>query len=295
MKGENRSSYFSLIFSMVIMGTIGIFRRYIPISSGLLAFSRGILGSAFIVVFLIIKGRKLFKGLSKRNLFWLAVTGAAIGINWMLLFEAFNYTTVAIATLCYYMQPTIVMVLSYFIFNEVMGLKKIICAIVAVIGMVLVSGITQAGGGQGGNFKGVIYALGASLFYASVVILNKKIKNVDIYEKTAVQLFSAALIMIPYLALSQGFSGIVLDGEVMGLILLVGIVHTGIAYVFYFGSMPGLKAQTIAVFSYIDPIVALLASAIFLKEALSPAGIIGAILILGAAFISEVDFKNKAS
>jgi RarD protein len=221
---------------------------------------------------------------------WLAFSGAVIGFNWILLFEAYNYTTVAVATLCYYMQPTIVVLLSPFVFNEKLTPKKAVCAGIAISGMILVSGV---GGGQSGmhSLAGIAFGLGAAALYAAVVMMNKKISGVDAYEKTMIQLGAAAFIMVPYLFLTGGFksAGTAFSAWVPCLVLIVGLVHTGIAYVLYFASMDGLRTQTIAMLSYIDPVTALLLSAVILHEGMTLRGLAGALLILGAAFISGRD------
>ena len=140
---------------------------------------------------------------------------------------------------------------------------------------------------QGDSFKGILLGLGAAVFYAGVIIMNKKVPGIDAYQKTVIQLFAAGLAMIPYLLLTDGFphTGFTLSSVL--LLLAVGIIHTGIAYVLYFGSMDGLKAQSIAIFSYIDPVSALLFSALLLKEPLSVMNIIGAVMIIGSALVSE--------
>ncbi|MCR4892134.1 MAG: DMT family transporter [Lachnospiraceae bacterium] len=275
------------VSSMLIFGTIGVFRRYIPFSSAFLAFSRGILGGIFLLIFASLrKGTK--ERLANRDLLWLVLSGALIGINWMLLFEAYNYTTVAIATLCYYMQPTIVVLLSPIIFKERLTGKKAICAFFAIIGMVLVSGVINDGSQNRGSFQGVLLGLGAAVFYSIVVIMNKRIAGVDAYQKTRIQLLSAGIVMIPYLLLTDGFRMGEVSVRAIILLILVGIVHTGIAYVLYFGSMEGLSVQTIAILSYIDPVSALLFSALLLRETLSLMSIIGAVMIIGSAIISEM-------
>jgi len=285
----------ALVTSMVIFGTVGIFRRYIPLSSGMLAFARGMLGTLFLIVFVKIRGRKIRHGIGWKNLIWLIVSGIAIGFNWILLFEAYNYTTVSIATLCYYMQPVFVILVSPFVLREKPSARKLICAGVAIFGMVLVSGIFSGEGQDTSDLRGILYGLGAAALYASVILMNKKVQGVDAFEKTIVQLLSAALVMVPYLLITEDFSAIQLDLRTILLVLVVGIVHTGIAYVLYFGSMEGLKAQTIAIFSYIDPVTALILSAILLGETLSAAGIAGAILILGAAVVSELHISPRHS
>ena len=285
---NDRRSTLMFISSMLIFGTIGIFRRYIPLPSAFLAFSRGILGGLFLLAFLKLKRRKQAEKLPVQTVLRLAVSGAVMGVNWILLFEAYNYTTVAVATLCYYMQPTIVVLLSPVIFQERLTLRKGACAAVAVVGMVLVSGVTGGGGPQAGDLRGILFGLGAAVCYAAVVIMNKKIPGVEAFQKTKVQLLSAGIVMIPYLLLTGGFSAEGVSALTVILLLTVGIVHTGIAYVLYFGSFDGLKAQSAAILSYIDPVAALLFSALFLREPLSLPGIAGAVMIIGSAVVSEI-------
>ena len=314
-------SLMMLASSMLIFGTIGIFRRYIPLSSGLLAFSRGLIGAFFLGVFMKFRGllakrqeagsgagsdgikrpgrmqdRMQDSGISlqesqrkssARTKLLLILSGALIGFNWILLFEAYNYTTVATATLCYYMQPTIVILLSPLFFKEHLTAKKLVCAILAVLGMFLVSGAAGQGFPQGNALLGILYGLGAAALYAAVVIMNKCIRNVDPYLKTILQLASASVCITPYLAVTGQFAHVELDRFSVLMLLIVGLVHTGIAYTLYFGSTDGLKAQTIALFSYIDPVSALFFSMIFLHEPMGAAGMAGAFLILGAAFAAE--------
>ena len=284
------------ISSMLIFGTIGVLRRHIPLSSAFIALIRGLLGGLTIFVFMKLKRIKVRENLSRRQVLWLALTGAIMGINWILLFEAFNHTTVAIATLCYYMQPTIVILLSPILFRERLTAKKILCAAVAIIGMILISGI--AGGPQGGKFSGVALGLGAAVLYAAVIIMNKSktICDINAYQKTMIQLLSAGAVMIPYLALSgTGIGSSELTLKVILLLLTAGIIHTGIAYLLYFGSMNGIRVQSIAILSYIDPVSALFFSALFLKEPLSPVGIIGAVMIIGSAIIAEYNPGSRKS
>ncbi len=284
-KKNSDKSITGLVASMLIFGTVGVLRRYIPLPSAVLAFARGILGGLFLFLYAAVspkgRGEKLPPGVFGRAV----LTGAFIGINWMLLFEAYNHTSVAVATLCYYMQPTLVILLSPFFFNEKLTPVKGICAAVSVFGMALVSGVF--GTSQTADTKGVLLGLGAACFYAAVVIMNKKTGAADPYRKTAVMLLSAGAVMIPYILLAgevpeiQAVSGAVVP------VLIMGIVHTGFAYALYFGSMSGLRMQTVAVLSYIDPVSALFFSALLLGEPLTLLNMAGAVLIIGAALISE--------
>lgn len=280
------------IASMLIFGTIGIFRRYIPLPSAFLACARGILGGLFLLAFVKLRGKGESRPLQPLLLLRLAGTGAMIGFNWMLLFEAYNHTTVAVATLCYYMQPTIVILLSPIVFQERLSGRKALCAFVSIFGMILISGV--AGNvSQHQDMLGILLGLGAAALYAGVVIANKKTKGVDAYSRTTVQLLSAGFVMLPYLLLTDGFSGTAFTPLSLLLLLVVGIIHTGVAYVLYFGSMEGLSVQSIAVLSYIDPVSALLFSALLLREAISWPQILGACLIIGSAIISETGQGRK--
>lgn len=292
MKEQNKmSSRLGLIASMTIFGTIGLFVRWIPVTSSILAVIRGFIGAAFLCVWMLLTGKKATKEEIKKNMWLLFFSGAAIGFNWVLLFESYKNTTVSVATLCYYMEPVIVILLSPLFFKEKLGMKKSVCCLIAVLGMVLVSGILGGSVTEGANpVKGMLLGLGAAVLYSSAVIANKFMHDIKAYTRTAIQLLTAAIVLIPYIIFTENDVAASFDGigvKAIILIIVVGIVHTGIAYALYFGSMDKLPAQTIALFSYIDPVVAILISAFVLKENMGIAAIIGAFMILGATAVSE--------
>ena len=283
----------SLISAMAIFGTIGIFRKYIPLPSGIVACARGILGVAFLLAFIKVKKIKMDFESIRKHLKILVFSGAFIGLNWVLLFESYRYTSVAVATLCYYMAPIFVMIVSPILLKEKLSGKKAVCVLVALIGMIFVSGVLDGGISDLSELKGVLFGLGAAALYASVVMMNQKLRNVPTYDKTIMQLGVAAAVLIPYIFVTEDLSAVVLTPVIILMTLVVGIVHTGIAYAMYFGSMNDLKAQTVALFSYIDPIVAIILSALFLKEPMTVYSVIGAVLVLGATMISELPEKRK--
>ena len=191
------------------------------------------------------------------------------------------------------MAPIFVMVVSPFLLKEKLTPKKTICVAVALIGMVFVSGVLDGGISDISEIKGILFGLGAAALYASVVMMNQKLRAVPTYDKTIMQLAIAAAVLIPYILFVEDLSTVTLTPLIIVMALIVGVVHTGIAYAMYFGSMNDLKAQTVALFSYIDPIVAIILSALFLKEPMTVYSIIGAVLVLGATLISELPEKRK--
>ena len=275
-----------MILAMLIFGTIGIFVRYIPLPSSVIAVGRGIIGTAFLFLFIKGKGIPISWPDIRQNLLLLCLSGVALCGNWTFLFEAYRYTSIATATLCYYMAPIIVILVSPIFLKEKLTARKLLCVLTALAGMVLVSGIGQEGGSA--NMTGVFFGLCAACCYASIVIFNKKIKPMAAYDKTIVQLGLGALLLMPYVLLTENVAALDASPFSLAMFLVVGIVHTGFAYVFYFGSMQSLKAQTIALFSYLDPIFAILLSAVVLGEPLGMTSIIGAVLVLGSTLVSEL-------
>lgn len=282
-----------LISSMFFFGTIGIFVHYLPLPSAFIAMFRGFAGALFLLLFMALKKQKPDRIAIRKNLPLLLLSGTALGINWILLFEAYRYTTVATATLCYYLAPIFVIIVSPFLLKEKLTARKLICVCVALVGMVFVSGILNAGFGGGSEFVGVLFGLGAACFYASIMILNKKFRDIGAYDRTVMQLGTAGVVLLPYVLLTQHVEATAFTPTVIILLAVVGIVHTGLSYTLYFAGMKDLPAQTAAIFSYIDPIVAILLSALFLKEPLGVYGVIGAVLVLGATFVSELPEKQK--
>ncbi len=281
---------FHLTLSMIIFGTLAPFVRYIGLTSGELALYRAILAAVIILVyFLLTKNKLSFKNLSK-DLILLLISGAAMGINWILLFEAYNYTTVSIATLSYYFAPVIVMVLCPIIFKEKLTPLKIVSFIFSTVGLVLIVGIT---GGLKGSGTGILFGLGAATFYATVIILNKFIKNVSGLDRTFLQFLSAIIVLIPYVTLSNPVGLFSLDKRGWICLLVVGIIHTGITYCLYFGSIKNLSGHKVAIISYLDPLVAVLVSVFFLKEAITIPQIIGGALILIFSIFGDITPNKK--
>ena len=278
-----------MITAMALFGTIGIFVRYIPLPSSIIAFGRGLVGMVFLLLVTMIRKSRISGQAIRKNLLWLILSGAFLGMNWILLFEAYRYTTVATATLCYYLAPIIVILAAPVLLKEKLTVRKIICTIVALIGMVCVSGVLQSGIPTLGEAKGILFGLGAAVLYATIILLNKKIHDISAYDKTIMQLGVSALVLVPYCLLTEDIGALSVEPKVLLLLLFVGIVHTGVTYFLYFGAIEHIHAQSVAIISYLDPVIAVLLSIFVLGEGMNVIGIIGAVLVLGAALMSELE------
>lgn len=277
-----------LIATMTIFGTLGLFVRNIPVSSGELALYRAVLAALLIGIFLLVTKQKIPFSNIKKEVPLLLASGIAMGINWILLFEAYKYTTVSIATLSYYFAPVIVTVVCPILFKEKLTSKQIICFVMSTLGLVLITGVGDVGGSNG--FIGILFGLGAAVFYATVILLNKFIKNVQGIHRTFLQFLSAIVVLAPYVILSSGVTLGNLNSVGWVNLLIVGLIHTGISYCLYFPSLKELPGQKAAILSYIDPLVAVLISVTILGETMNVWQVVGGILILGFTLWNEVTY-----
>ncbi len=273
------------ITAVVIYGTVGMLLRYVHIPSEAAALCRGLFGSLFLGFYcLIIRHRPDWTAI-RNNLKWLLFSGVFLGLNWIFLFAAYIRTTVAIASLCNYLAPVIVVVVAPVLLKEPMDKRKLPCVAAALAGIVLISGVLR---GETADIVGVLLGLAAALGFVGVVICNRKISGLPAMDKAVIQLFVSALTILPYVLLRFHAEDYVLDSRSILIIVILGVVHTGFAYCLYFSGMKTLPVQTVAILGYLEPVVSVLCSVFFLHEALPPEGWAGAVVIIATALISEI-------
>lgn len=281
------------VLAMVIFGTLAPFVRNIGVSSGELALYRAVMGAGLIGIYLLAKGKNPFSGGLKREILLLLLSGGAMGINWILLFQAYRYTSVSTATLCYYFAPVIVTALSPVLFRERLTRKQLFCFAMATLGLVLITGLEYPAEGSA-NLTGILFGLGAAAFYAAVILLNKYIRSTAGIQRTFLQFLAAIVTLIPYVAATGGVTLSRLDGTGWMCLLVVGILHTGITYCLYFSSLKALPGQRAAILSYIDPLVAVLISVTVLREPMTWQQALGGGLILGFTLWNALPEREKA-
>lgn len=287
MNTQKRGRLF-LILSMTSFGTLAPFVRNIAVSSGELALYRAVLASCLIGSFLLLTKQRLSLHTLKKELLLLLLSGVAMGFNWILLFEAYKYTTVAIATLSYYFAPVIVTLVCPLLFHEKLTKKQILCFVMSTLGLALVIGIPNLGSG-GRDFIGIAFGLSAAVLYATVILLNKFIKGVTGIHRTFLQFLAAMTVLTPYVLFTSGVTISNLNATGWICLLIVGFVHTGISYCLYFTALKDLSGQEAAILSYIDPLVAVVIGVLVLKEPFSWQQLIGGALILGFTLLNELE------
>ena len=273
------------VVAVILYGTIGLFLRFVDLPSEAVAFYRGVIGGTCILVYKRIKKEKPDLKAIRNNLVLLILSGVMLGLNWIFLFAAYVNTTVAVASLCNYMAPVLLVLLTPLILKERLDWRKIPCILAALAGIVLVSGVF---GGDIGNPLGILYGLLAAACFTVLVFLNRKLKDISEFDRSFVQLYLSALTIFPYMMIhNEGWFPFPSDLQSGLIVLMLGILHTGVAYCFYFNGMAVLPVQTVAILGYLEPVVSVLCSAFFLQEAMGVPGWIGAVLILAAAVVSE--------
>ncbi len=280
-------SKIKFILSMIIFGTIGLFVRYIDMPSSAIALVRGLIGSVFLVMVIFLLKQKVSWTKVKENALLLIISSILLGANWVFLFQAYKNTSIANATLSYYFAPVIVMLLSPLIMKEKLSIKKILCVGVAVLGMFFIVGNGSSESSVGNNLLGIIYGLMAATCYATLVFVNKFLKGLGGLEIAFIQLFIAAVVLFPYVVVSEGVSVFVISGGSLLLLIILGVLHTGVGFFLFFSGMQGIKAQSMATLSYLDPITSLFLSIVILQEPITSLQAVGGILLLGATFLGE--------
>ena len=293
MDDINRSRL-QLIFSMLLFGTIGTLARFINMPSSIICLGRAFFGVITILILLSARREKPDSEAIRRNFWWLLLSSTLMCCNWICQFEAYKYTTIAAATLCYYMQPVFYILAGTIVLREKLTAKKAACVAVAFCGMILVSGVLQIGF-HISELKGAVFGVTGGFFYAMVVLINKYMKDISPVNTTIMQLALVSVIMLPYSAVTGAFSevNVTLTGIIC--LLILGVLHTGIGYIIYFDAVNKLPAQTVGILSYIDPVEAVMLSAFLLKEPVNIYTVAGAIMILGAAAVSELTGNRKTA
>ena len=280
-----------LVASMTIFGTLGIFVRNVPVSSGELALYRAVLAALLIAGYLLVTKQRIPFASMKKEIPLLLASGVAMGMNWILLFEAYKYTTVSLATLSYYFAPVIVTIVCPVLFKEKLTGKQALCFVMSTLGLVMITGIGDVGSGS--DLTGILFGLGAAVFYAAVILLNKFIKKVEGIHRTFLQFLSAIVVLIPYVMLTSGVTLGKLNGIGWVNLLIIGFIHTGLTYCMYFSALKELPGQKAAILSYIDPLVAVMISVTLLGESMTLWQAVGGILILGFTLWNEISQKGK--
>ncbi len=270
---------------MVLFGTIGTISRFVSVPTAYMCCARSFIGAAVLLLFLWkLYGRMPDIQALMDNLGLVIFAGIMNGLNWLLIFEGFRRTTVAIASICYYTEPIFLLISAPLFFGEKITPRKVICIAVCFAGMVLVSD-PLSGTVDAAGLKGIAFSVMAAIAYTANVIATKKMRNISSVDVTVWELLIAGIVLLIYILFSSGAGPVSWSIKDMSLIALLGVVHTGFGYAVYYSSVRKIRADTASVLGYIDPVTSGMLSIVLLGEAMAPSTAAGAVLILAASFI----------
>ena len=281
-KGGPALSYGAYILSMLIFGTNGLLVSRLSLSASQVVLLRTLLGGVLLTGLVLLRGG--FDRASVRaEAVPLLLGGAALGANWVALFEAYRLLNISLATLIYYTAPMLILLFSPLLFREKLNGAKITAICAVAVGLVCISGSIAFGGLSA---HGLLTALLSALFYAALIVFNKRIERTGGLQTAAIELDVAFLVVLLYVLSTSTFPRPLRSD--LPAVAVIGLVNTGLAYLLYFSGLQKLPAQSVALISYVDPVSALLFSALFLHEALTPLQLFGAVLIIGGALFGEL-------
>lgn len=279
------------VLAMVIFGAVGVFAKWIDLSSGEIALCLSFIGALSLLVFIAWSKRKISWRSVKKNAASLLIGSFALSCNWIFLFQAFMETTIANAVLSYYFAPVLVILLSPVVLKEKLSIKKVVCIGTALAGLYLIVQ-NAAVEPTGRHLAGIGHGLIAAGFYAGLTLVNKVIRNLDGLAKTLLQFGLSVVILFPYVLIAEGLPLVSVTESSIMLILVLGILHGGVGFSLFFSGMQGLSGQSIAVLSYIDPLTSLFISVLVIGENTTLQQLAGAALLLGSIWIGESGGKK---
>lgn len=297
---DEKRAKIMLIVAMSLFGTVGIFVKQVDLPPQEIVFYRVTFGLIALLLFFAVTRRRFdFSFLNKsddagtpydpvKNRIFILIGGISLAGGWLFLFNSYNYTTVAIGTLVNYIEPCIIMVAGVIIFREKVTKLRVLFFSLSTLGLVLV----VLGGGSGGVspniFLGVASGLTSAVFYAANVIAIKQVKGGGGFETTIGQLAVAFVVLLIYNSFTCGIDITGLPAKQIICLVIIGMFHTGIVYSAYITSLPYVKAQEIAVVSYLDPFFSVLSSAFILSEPINLTEWIGAAMVIGFMVLGEL-------
>lgn len=290
-EGTNESkARMLLLITVLAFGTVGLFVRGIPLPSAEIALFRAVIALVVLAVYLAVSGKYKLLIEHKKQLWKFLLSGAVMAVNWILLFEAYNHTSIALATLAYYLAPTLMIVFGVVLLKEKLTRKQVLCFALSTLGLVVMLGVS---GGNENDLRGILLGLASAVLYATVITINRLSGQVDGLVRATVQFFGAIAVMLPTLLLRGGFHLYQLDTGGWVNLLILGVIHTGFCYALYFIAIASLKGQQVAILSYLDPLVAVVLSVLLLKENVTGLQMLGGLVMLLAALLNEIDLKPR--
>lgn len=275
MKSKSQKGIAEIVLATFIWGSIPVFAIWCNLPSPIFVFFRVLFALPFVLFYSIKKlGKEEFFRIKN---FWSVIfSGFSLAFNWILFFWAINLTSIANSVVLYYLGPVFTILLAIIFLKEKFTFNVGLSVLLALIGMFLIFENNSV------NFKmneifGLIIALLSGLCYGILGFFSKMaVLHHSSIKLTTYQIIISVILLTPFLF----FMHFKLNLNILELLLITGIIHTALALFFWYDSFNYLNVITVSIFSYLDPLFAILLGAIFLKQIPTFYQIIGAFFII---------------
>lgn len=282
----------------VLWGAMGIFVRRLNaygFSSLQIVASRVTFSTVIMAAVLLIRDRRLFK-ISLRHIWCFIGTGiCSIAFFSWCYFTAIELTSLSAAAVMLYTAPIIVMAMSLFLFKEKLTIFKVLAAISAFTGCVLVTGI--AGDGFSVSSIGLLAGAGSAFGYALYSIFGRYAIDRG-YGSMTITFWTFAFASIGLIPLSRPAEITQkLSAEPSGLlwVILMAIIVTVLPYLLYTAGLNRIESGKASVMASAEPVVATIVGAIAFDEKLTLSVIIGIALVILSIALLNTKQQNPES
>ena len=262
----------------LVWGSIALFSRQVGAAAVVIVFWRVTFAGLAIAAYLALRGRlgELVRLPTRRKLA-LAAMGSLLALNWVLFFSALKLTDVAVAVLLAYCGPIFVMAFAPLVTREPFDRRVVVPLVAALAGTAIIVGPRELQLSEGTHLLGAALAFASAFTYAILVLNAKRLLR---GIKTTIYMLgediTAALVLLPLVIMTPGPSTAVEWGSLVTL----GVVHTAATGVLFLSALRTVRADHAAVLTYAEPVSAVVFAAIFLREPITPATVIGGLMVV---------------
>lgn len=278
MKSENNSATFKLLSGLILIGTVGA----AVVASGLdaitIVFWRSVIGAAFLTVWCLARDILPDPTITRRGLLIGAIAGVSLVLSWAAFFEGILRTSISTATILFHTQPFWIVLIGAALWKERISKAQLVWLCAAFLGVALASNLSLSTGDLDARWvTGVLILLGGALVYAITAVAGKELRDQRGEVTTLIQTISGMLIFAPFVHFDQQIAL-----PAWGLLVMIGILQTGVAWVLVYSALPRVSTPMIAVMSFANPLTAIFTDWLFYDRLLGPAQAMGmGLIVLG--------------
>ena len=279
---SQRNLYLTLIFATFAVSWSSIIIKFTDAAAMANAFYRMVFASIILAIPAIPRIIETYPGLSKQQIVLLITSGLALALHFATWITSLYYTTISNSVILVSTSPLFLMIMEALIFKEKIARKSIIGMIVALIGMVVISGGDVSFGID--LLWGDLLALAGALFVGFYLLIGRKLRGeINNLEYIFIVYFVASLFLL-IIALSGRTNLTDYKISTWLLFLLLALIPTVIGHSLYNWVLKYIPAYRVATVILGEPIGATILAIIIFNQIPGWYTLIGGFLILAGVF-----------